>query len=457
MKAYSKYKDSKIKWIGKIPENWKVDKINRQFSSIGSGTTPKSGLDIYHKEGIVAWLNTGDLNDSYIVSTKKKLTQAALDDYSSLKLYPIGSVVIAMYGATIGKLGILKLECVTNQACCVISNGKDIDQKFLFYWLFNNKDHIISLGYGGGQPNISQDLVRQLPIQVPTLFEQNKIVSFLDRKTSNIDSIIARKNDLVARLSDYRQSLINEAVTQGITEKGKIRKKPKKFPAKGWKDSGVDWIGWIPEEWEIKRLRYLGTTQNGISAGAEYFGKGDPFISYKDVYSSESLDSSSDIKGLADSTAKDQLNYSINAGDVFFTRTSETIEEIGMASTCLTDFPKTVFAGFLIKFRPSSKRLTKEFSKFYFRSFVPNEFFVRRMNLVTRASLSQSLLKDLPVLLPSAKEQERIFNFLEKNTQTIDCLMEKIQVQVDKLDAYKKSLISEAVTGKIDLRDYETD
>ena len=216
------------------------------------------------------------------------------------------------------------------------------------------------------------------------------------------------------------------------------------------KDSGVEWIGEIPEQWNAKKLRYLGELQNGISKSAQYFGKGFPFVSYSDVYKNEEIPN--EVNGKLESTTSERELYSVKEGDVFFTRTSETIEEIGFASTCFSSIEDSTFAGFLIRFRPNEKMLYKGFSKYYFRSNIHRRFFVKEMNIVTRASLSQELLKQLPVLIPPINEQKKIYNFLNRKISDIDKLIIDIGVQINNLNEYKKSLISEIVTGKIDVR-----
>lgn len=113
-------KDSGVKWIGKVPEHWETIKLSRVYSYIGSGTTPLSSQEDYYSEEGYNWLQTGDLNNGLITQTSKKITKKAIDE-CRMKFYPKHSVVIAMYGATIGKVGLLDLESTTNQACCVIS------------------------------------------------------------------------------------------------------------------------------------------------------------------------------------------------------------------------------------------------------------------------------------------------------------------------------------------------
>lgn len=149
----------------------------------------------------------------------------------------------------------------------------------------------------------------------------------------------------------------------------------------------------------------------------------------------------------------DRKIYSVLEGDVFFTRTSETIEEIGFASTCLETIPEATFAGFLIRFRPFKDKLYKGFSKYYFRCDLNRKFFVKEMNLVTRASLSQNLLNNLAVALPPHEEQIEIYLALELKIEGLNCSIKKLQYQIQKLKEAKQSLISEAVTGKIEILD----
>jgi type I restriction enzyme S subunit len=211
-----KLKDSGVEWLGEIPEHWEVNKLNYCFGQIGSGTTPTSGKPEYYENGELNWLQTGDLNDSEIIETSKKITPKALEDYSTLRFYPLDSIVIAMYGATIGKTGILKIESTTNQACCVLSKPKNMLPKFVFYWFNAVKKHIISLSYGGGQPNINQEQIRSLKIQQPTIDEQKLIVEYIENELSQLSVIISKFNKKIDLLQEYRTTLISEVVTGKI-------------------------------------------------------------------------------------------------------------------------------------------------------------------------------------------------------------------------------------------------
>lgn len=213
-------KDSGVEWIGEIPEHWDMMKISNIFNNIGSGTTPKSSNDEYYIDGNVNWLITGDLNDNYIHNTSTKITKKALHDTSALKIYPKESLVIAMYGATIGKLGILNIETCTNQACCVLSRSKIMNIKYTYYWFLGYRNEIISLSYGGGQPNISQDVIKNLKCIVPPFNEQKQIIDYLDTEITKINKTITKVTENINLLEEYKTSLIHHVVTGKIDVRG---------------------------------------------------------------------------------------------------------------------------------------------------------------------------------------------------------------------------------------------
>lgn len=209
-------KDSGIEWLGEIPEHWEVKRLSWCFEIIGSGTTPKAGSEEYYSNGEFNWLLTGDLTDGDILETSKKVTQKALDDHTSLKKYPVNSIVMAMYGATIGKLGILKIPTTVNQACCVMGNPIHLHYQFAFFLLLAARKEIINMSYGGGQPNISQELIKSFRVQVPPIEEQKTIVNHIETECALIDCKTENTKKLIDLLTEYRTALISEVVTGKI-------------------------------------------------------------------------------------------------------------------------------------------------------------------------------------------------------------------------------------------------
>lgn len=209
-------KSAKTEWIGYIPKHWDEWKISRAFRQIGSGTTPKSGLPEYYEDGTEPWINTGDLNDGELFDCSRRITIKALNEHSTLKVYDENTLLVALYGATIGKVSLLKFNACTNQACCAIGKSSVIDMQFAFYWFIANKQNLINLSYGGGQPNISQDIIRELRIPTPPKEEQLQIVEFIGLKTNKMDSVIQKYERQIELLKEYKAALISQAVTGAI-------------------------------------------------------------------------------------------------------------------------------------------------------------------------------------------------------------------------------------------------
>ena len=208
-------KESGVEWIGKVPEHWEVMKTSLLYTNIGSGTTPSNSKQEYYEDDGFCWLQTGDLNDGYITDTSKKISKVAVKDYK-LRFYPVGSIVIAMYGATIGKIGLLKIPTATNQACCVLPYSNKMNEMYAFYVCQIAKSQMLLEAVGGGQPNISQDIIKKLKLPVPPLCEQQAIAVYLDGRCSEIDKAIATQQKRIALLQELRQSVIKEAITGKI-------------------------------------------------------------------------------------------------------------------------------------------------------------------------------------------------------------------------------------------------
>ena len=208
-------KPSGVEWLGDIPDHWRVWKLSRAFDVIGSGTTPDTQRHDYYG-GDIAWVNTGDLNDRDLLACAKRVTQRAVTAYPALRIYPSGSVVIAMYGATIGKLATLCLPAAVNQACCVFAGSSVVRSRFLYYWLLAHRHQIVSMAIGGGQPNINQEMLRSLRAAVPHVAEQDDIAVRLDEETTRYAALVAEAERAIALLHERRSALISAAVTGKI-------------------------------------------------------------------------------------------------------------------------------------------------------------------------------------------------------------------------------------------------
>ncbi len=428
-------KDSGVEWIGEIPEAWEVRRLKYCASMYTGNSIKDEEKNLYEDpEDAYPYISSKDIdletnsadyaNGMYVKHTDKRF-----------KIAPNGSTLMCIEGGSAGRKKVLLNEDVAfvNKLCCFVPIS--IFGKFLYYYL-NSPDFedVFRQHISGMIGGVSVSNLERFPVPIPTAAEQQRIAAYLDEQCGEIDKVLAKTRESIEEYKKLKQSVITEAVTKGIR------------PDRPMKPSGIEWIGDIPEEWGIRRLRHLGCCQNGISKGAEFFGSGYPFVSYSDVYKNMELPRW--VNGLVESTDEERERYSVLHGDIFFTRTSETIEEIGFTAVCLNTIPNATFAGFLIRVRPTTSLITSEFSKYYFRSDSHRCFFVKEMNLVTRASLGQELLKKLPVLLPPLDEQQEIVAYLDQQCAEIDRLIAKKEQIITELESYKKSLIYECVTGK---------
>jgi type I restriction enzyme, S subunit len=206
-------KPSGIDWLGNFPEHWERQKITHIFKNIGSGTTPESGNSKFYG-GDVPWIITGDLNDGRLYDSSRKITEAACQKYTTLKRYPQHSLVVAMYGATIGKVSLIEFSSCVNQACCVLSNpAKFLDMEYMLLLFIGIKPILVSMGYGGGQPNISQDVIKSLRLPIPPIEEQHKIAVYVNKSIRNIDLAIEKATKEIQLIQEYRTRLISDVVT----------------------------------------------------------------------------------------------------------------------------------------------------------------------------------------------------------------------------------------------------
>ena len=427
MKKYRLYKDSGLDWLGDIPSHWSLMKNRFGFRKHKNGSNESDSTSVLSLtiRGVKVKkdLNFGKSSESYI----------------GHQLVEKGDIVFTPrdFDQTPILSDVSKFEgCISN--LYIVDKTKDNVLNYFvnYYWygLKYSVDYFKNFSHGM-RYSFNRFQFDEIPLIIPSYKEQIKIVEFLDDKTKKIDVLTYQKKEKIELLKEKRSSLIDEVITRGIDGSSKM------------KDSKIEWIGNIPENWRIVPLRYLGFFQNGISKGSEFFGKGSPFMNYGDVYKNEITPIK--VKGKVESNEIEKDRYSVKRGDVFFTRTSESKDDIGITSTCLQTIEGCTFSGFVIRFRFYSETHLPEYSKYHFQTHWKKVLIESRMNIVTRSSLSQKVLGQVPVLLPQLEEQQQIVEYLDKQTEEIDTLIQLEQKKIDTLKEYRQSLISEVVTGKV--------
>lgn len=435
---YPEYKPSNINWLGDIPKHWDVWKVTHGFKRIGSGTTPKSDNRIFY-DGDIPWVTTSELRESIIYDTTQKVTLDAVKTHSALKLYPVGSLAIAMYGATIGRIGMLGVDATFNQACCVYSEPTVFDTRFVYYWLWMRRPILISLSNGGGQPNLSLDDLKKLWIPIPEVDEQEVIARFLDYKTVQIDALIAKKETLLTKLAEKRTALISYAVTKGLD------------PSVPIKDSGVEWLGDIPAHWDTKRLKFSISIHGGgtpNTSNPEYWNGEIPWVSPKDMKS-------------------DLIEV-----------TEDYLTELGVRESATKVIPKdavliVVRSGILRHTIPVARNVVEVTLNQDMKALIGNDglrsdflhYFISGLQGgllplwskqgCTVESIEMDYMRNSPIPLPPPDEQEAIVNHIVTVVGKIELQASKIVAAINALKEYRSAIITNAVTGKIDVRNFK--
>ena len=342
-----------------LPEGW----CWRYLSDIGtwqSGATPSRGVKAYFG-GSIPWLKTGDLNDDYVKVIPERITDKALKE-TSVKLNPEGSVLIAMYGVTIGKVGILTFPATTNQACCACSELCGVDNRFLFYFLISHKEEFIRLAGGGAQPNISKEIIVNTPIPVPPAEEQKRIVSVIEMwlgVLKDIDKsslfIHAGINNCKARILDL--AIHGKLVPQDPSDEPAIellkRINPNFTPS-----DNLHYEGDLPNRWSIIRLGDVIDVISGTS-----YQKTDivPTDSGIRILRGGNIQNGMIVLCEDDVFVNHRLSdkhLSLYRGDIALVASTGSQELIGKAAIAKRDYQNTQIGAFLRIIRPKATELS---------------------------------------------------------------------------------------------------
>jgi len=434
MKTYQSYKQSGIEWIGDIPEHWVLISTNKVFNNIGSGTTPKSENNEYYDNGKYNWITTSDLNEGILTDTLQKLTDKTLTDYPTLKLYPSSSIFISMYGGKIGKIGVSTFQSYCNQSVCVLPTNSNTEMRFYYYWFLGFQEQVKSMGRGGGQPNINKDMIKEFPVCKLPLYEQLQIVQFLDEKTELVDKLISTKERKITLLKQQRTSLINEVITKGLNPDVKM------------KESGVDWIGEIPEHWILSKLKWITLEhRQGYYSSNDYDDTGYRMVRITDINDDNSI--SVENSPFYEIEETDYWRFGLTKGDFLFPRTGG-VGRFGIFDSHI----QSIYGSFLIRFRFSNE-IIHSFIKFYLNSSIFLTEIEKEIHGGVNKNVHVENIKDCIIVYPKlSNEQITIVEYLENRTKEIDELVSMEQKKIDLLKEYRQSLISEVITGKIDVR-----
>ena len=408
-----------------VPEGWMWTTLG-VIGTWQSGGTPSRSNKSYYG-GNIPWLKTGDLNDGYITHIPEFITEEAVVN-SSAKLNPVGSVLIAMYGATIGKLGILTFPATTNQACCACIEYDAIDPMFLFYFLLSQRTAFIAKGGGGAQPNISKEIIVKTYIPLPPFLEQQRIVAEIERWFSLIDIIENGKNDLQNIIKQTKNKILDLAihgklVSQDPNDEPAIELLKRINPGFTPCDNG-HYLFDLPSSWLWCKLGDLCKIRGGkrIPKGKGFATRRTEHIYLRVTNMKNQTILLDDLKYIEDDVFEEIKNYTISSDDLYLT-IAGTIGEVG-------EIPKEVSG---MNLTENAAKLTgiicdKMYLMYSLLSSIPQEHFKSKFHQVAQPKLSIETASSTLLPLPPLDEQQRIVLKIEELFSVLDNIQKALEV-----------------------------
>ena len=407
-----------------VPENWVWVRLG-SVASWGSGGTPSRKHEEYYN-GDILWIKTGELNNGWIYDTEEKITDEGLKK-SSAKLFPPYSVLIAMYGATIGKVAILGVSATTNQACACAVCNQSLLYMYLFYYCISQKNVFIEKGKGGAQPNISQIILKQHPIPLPPLSEQQRIVERIEELFAKLDEAKERLQEVADSFAVRKAAILHKAFTGELT--------------KQWRrENGVS-----DESWEEKKLGEVGP----------WLGGGTPSTSHEEYWENGNIlwVTSKDMK----STIIEDTLMKVNEIGVK-NSSANYIDEPALLVVMRSGILRRTFPVAMLK-KPFTvnqdlKAIVpdKDDLEFLFWMLLSNEQLILNTcmkNGTTVESINSKALKEFAFKCPSLPEQHEIVRLIDDLLARERSAQQAAEQALASIDLMKKSILARAFRGEL--------
>lgn len=430
-------KDSGIEWIGKIPEGWELRRIKTNFDII-AGATPKSGEASFW-DGDIPWITPADYTTEgvYVSAGHKSITQDGLNSCAT-SLIPKGSIIFSKR-APVGLVAINSNPLCTNQGCLSCVPKDSVDAKYYYYVMSIYGEQFDLFASGTTFKEISADAFANFKLPYPDYETQKRITSFLDAKCAEIDALIAAKEKTNSLLKERRQSIIYEAVTKGLD------------PTVPMKGSGVEWIGEIPEGWSTRRVKHLATEADTLFLDGDWINS-DVITDQGVRYLTSGNVGEGSFKEQGSGRISEETFGKLNClkalpGDLMICRLNLPL---GRCCIIPPEEPYYVVAVDNVILRPDSN-MDKRYLMYCMNTpgYAASAFMAASGTTMQR--ISRTDLGNLNVPIAPFDKQIEIADYLDVQCREIDSVIMSIDLTVQKLKEYRRSLIYEAVTGKIEV------
>ncbi|HWB27622.1 MAG TPA: restriction endonuclease subunit S [Chitinophagaceae bacterium] len=428
-KAYEKYKVSGFEWMKEIPTSWDTASLNHVVKFI-MGQAPHS--DSYNTDGegeiFIKTGDFGDLRPNIKWYTTKPLVFASEED-----------VFMCVVGATSGKVN-LGVNGTISRSIAALRPSKRLSQKYLYYYLACNYQRLNDAAQGSAQGIINKTILAGIKVPLPSIKEQTKIAQYLDHQTSIIDQLILQKEKLIELLKEKKQAVINEAVTTGLNPNAKM------------KESSLEWLGAIPQAWNLVQIRHLNTkVGSGVTpkGGAEvYTEEGVIFIRSQNVhFDGLRLD---DVVRIDLDTHEKMTGSKVQFKDVLLNITGASI-----GRCCVVDIHEEMNVNQHVCIIRPTQRVLPEYLNLVLQSNIGQVQIKLGTTGGNREGLTFEAIKEFTIPLPELTEQQEILHKVQSSLKRYYELENLNSIQINKLKEYCQSIIAEAVTGNIDVRDWQ--
>lgn len=451
-----------------LPENWIWVELGDILETTSGGTPSRGRPDYYN--GTIPWVKSGELNYNIITKTEEQITDAALQS-SSAKLFPKGTLLIALYGATVGRLAFLGIDASTNQAVCGIFQNSNINIKYIYYCLMNQYSYLISLSAGGAQPNISQTIIKKVNIPLPPLNEQNRIVDKLDELLSELEKGKEQLQISLEQLKAYRQSILKHAFEGKLSEEWRRKQNKLKTPDElvaEVKEYRKQQYEKQLKEYKAGKTKVKPTQPKDIKIIAETLSNYSGWVLSKlgDVFETTSGGTPS---------RNNPRYYSgnipwVKSGELRYNTISDTEEKVSkeaIENSSAKLFPKGTLLialygatvgklAFLGIEASTNQAVCGVFEEpYYDHKFLYYYLMFMRPELLNQSTggaqpnISQTILSNLPVPLCSIEEQLVVVKQIDKLFSLNDEMEKTIEENLMKSDALKQGLLKKAFEGKL--------
>ena len=425
-----------------IPENWCWTYLSC-VAQWGSGGTPSRKILAYY-DGEISWIKTGELNDELIYESEEHISSEAIAN-SSAKLFPIHTVIIAMYGATIGKVGILEIEAATNQACACAVSSTAIDYKYLFYYAKSQKEAFIKKGKGGAQPNISQEIIKTHEIPLPPLPEQHRIVNCIESLFAKLDEAKEKAQAVVDGFELRKSAILHKAFTGELTERWRKEHPHEKIDDKYLLSPVMDseCPCKLPLTWKWVRMGSLGYTNIGLTYKPSDKSEEGTIV----LRSSNIQNGQIDYQDIVRVSVDIPDNKMSQKGDILICARNGSKALVGKVA--IIDKDGMSYGAFMAIFRSEFNSAIYYFLiSPFFRNIIDNDVGTTTINQVT-----QAIIKNLPYPLAPEAEMEEIVRILDVLINKERQALAAAEAVLSQIDTMKKTILARAFRGELGTND----